>query len=259
MLALEHFTSSTDMPLLSPITCSSNPWEDDQDSHHSFHNFDSYLHNDGDDDDTTYEDLSPSPPASSSGSGSPSSDFHSSDFGMLGLRRSSEGSENEGLCVATHQVFDLPEGSSTPPPPPPASLTPAPSSSCPSPKASPVARPMSVGPPSESFIDPPKTACAKRAADPSTNPAKKVRSSGERIRAKDFVPPDITGLSKREARLVKNRAAAFLSRQRKREEFELMEAYVRRLLLPPSASELDVISQASGSTRGGKLPAASLG
>ena len=43
---------------------------------------------------------------------------------------------------------------------------------------------------------------------------------------KDFVPPDVTGLSKREARLVKNRAAAFLSRQRKREEFELMEMYV---------------------------------
>jgi hypothetical protein len=39
----------------------------------------------------------------------------------------------------------------------------------------------------------------------------------------DFVPPDVTGLSKREARLVKNRAAAFLSRQRKREEFEAME------------------------------------
>ncbi len=42
----------------------------------------------------------------------------------------------------------------------------------------------------------------------------------------EFVPPDVTGLSKREARLVKNRAAAFLSRQRKREEFESMEAYV---------------------------------
>lgn len=38
-----------------------------------------------------------------------------------------------------------------------------------------------------------------------------------------FVPPDTTGLTKREARLVKNRAAAFLSRQRKREQFEEME------------------------------------
>ncbi|SNX84001.1 uncharacterized protein MEPE_02709 [Melanopsichium pennsylvanicum] len=38
-----------------------------------------------------------------------------------------------------------------------------------------------------------------------------------------FVPPDTSGLTKREARLVKNRAAAFLSRQRKREQFEEME------------------------------------
>ena len=50
----------------------------------------------------------------------------------------------------------------------------------------------------------------------------------ERMSTKDFVPPDVSGLSKREARLVKNRAAAFLSRQRKREEFELMEVYVFR-------------------------------
>lgn len=52
---------------------------------------------------------------------------------------------------------------------------------------------------------------------------KKGRGNGERITTKDFVPPDVTGLSKREARLLKNRAAAFLSRQRKREEFEAME------------------------------------
>lgn len=38
-----------------------------------------------------------------------------------------------------------------------------------------------------------------------------------------FVPPDTSGLTKREARLVKNRAAAFLSRQRKREQFEELE------------------------------------
>jgi len=37
---------------------------------------------------------------------------------------------------------------------------------------------------------------------------------------------DVSGLNKREARLIKNRAAAFLSRQRKREEFEAMEVYV---------------------------------
>ncbi|KAL4079257.1 hypothetical protein J3A83DRAFT_4208329 [Scleroderma citrinum] len=47
--------------------------------------------------------------------------------------------------------------------------------------------------------------------------AKRTRGSGERISTKDF------------ARLVKNRAAAFLSRQRKREEFEAMEVRVRQL------------------------------
>ena len=51
----------------------------------------------------------------------------------------------------------------------------------------------------------------------SGRPTKKARTT------RDFVPPDVSGLSKREARLVKNRAAAFLSRQRKREEFEAME------------------------------------
>jgi hypothetical protein len=54
-------------------------------------------------------------------------------------------------------------------------------------------------------------------------PSKKPRVAHERVSTKDFVHPDVTGLSKREARLVKNRAAAFLSRQRKREEFENME------------------------------------
>jgi hypothetical protein len=55
---------------------------------------------------------------------------------------------------------------------------------------------------------------------------KKPRPTTDRITTKDFVPPDVSGLSKREARLVKNRAAAFLSRQRKREEFECMEMSV---------------------------------
>ncbi|THH10111.1 hypothetical protein EW145_g1557 [Phellinidium pouzarii] len=61
---------------------------------------------------------------------------------------------------------------------------------------------------------------------PVTTPTKRQRAC---ISTKDFVPPDVTGLSKREARLVKNRAAAFLSRQRKREEFELMEIRVAEL------------------------------
>jgi hypothetical protein len=47
--------------------------------------------------------------------------------------------------------------------------------------------------------------------------------NGPRITCATFVWPDVTGLSKKDARLVKNRAAAFLSRQRKREEFEAME------------------------------------
>lgn len=67
---------------------------------------------------------------------------------------------------------------------------------------------------------------SKRTATPPTNVPKKPRASSERVNSKDFIPPDVSGLSKREARLVKNRAAAFLSRQRKREEFELMEVYV---------------------------------
>ncbi|KAG8983398.1 hypothetical protein FRB90_006063, partial [Tulasnella sp. 427] len=72
------------------------------------------------------------------------------------------------------------------------------------------------------------TALFTRASSVSSNTsgtAKKGRAppSGP-ISTKDFVPPDVSGLNKREARLVKNRAAAFLSRQRKREEFEGLEA-----------------------------------
>ncbi|PWN40978.1 hypothetical protein IE81DRAFT_348764 [Ceraceosorus guamensis] len=44
-----------------------------------------------------------------------------------------------------------------------------------------------------------------------------------------FVHPDTSGLTKREARLVKNRAAAFLSRQRKREQFEELESRCRSM------------------------------
>ena len=44
-----------------------------------------------------------------------------------------------------------------------------------------------------------------------------------------FIPPDTSGLTKREARLVKNRAAAFLSRQRKREQFEELGGKCRNL------------------------------
>ena len=70
-------------------------------------------------------------------------------------------------------------------------------------------------------------ASAHTNGDSSAPPLKRQRAapSGP-ISTRDWVPPDVSGLNKREARLVKNRAAAFLSRQRKREEFEAMEAYV---------------------------------
>ena len=67
---------------------------------------------------------------------------------------------------------------------------------------------------------PPAKKIHKRSASPAPAPTKKARGQ---VSSKDFVHPDVTGLNKREARLVKNRAAAFLSRQRKREEFENME------------------------------------
>jgi len=75
-----------------------------------------------------------------------------------------------------------------------------------------------------------------------------TRKPRERISTKDFIPPDVSGLSKREARLVKNRAAAFLSRQRKREEFETMEVRVAELeqenarLLAITRGELDPVT-----------------
>ncbi|KAF8526076.1 hypothetical protein BU17DRAFT_83597 [Hysterangium stoloniferum] len=71
-------------------------------------------------------------------------------------------------------------------------------------------------------------------------PTQKKRPPRAAISTKDFVPPDVSGLSKREARLVKNRAAAFLSRQRKREEFdrvaELEQENARLLALTQSSS-----------------------
>ncbi|KAF7351111.1 BZIP domain-containing protein [Mycena sanguinolenta] len=107
-------------------------------------------------------------------------------------------------CMPTHQLFDFPQVS--------------PSSSEP---PSPVHHPrLSIS------INP--VAC-KRSSTPDIEKPPKKRAAGERVSSKDFVPPDVSGLSKREARLVKNRAAAFLSRQRKREEFELMEVRVAEL------------------------------
>lgn len=122
---------------------------------------------------------------------------------MLRGRMSPDDSEAEPqLCLPTSQVFDM--------------------SYAPSPE-------VMSSPPSES--DPlPSTPVPEAAVIPSKRPSTSSESSASvskkpraTISTKDYVPPDVSGLSKREARLVKNRAAAFLSRQRKREEFECME------------------------------------
>jgi len=106
----------------------------------------------------------------------------------------------ERICAPTHQVFDLAEVTR---PSTPSSID---------------AHSSNVTSSPDSIIP----TGSKRSASPAPPVAKK-RAVGERVSSKDFIPPDVSGLSKREARLVKNRAAAFLSRQRKREEFECME------------------------------------
>ncbi|KZT21479.1 hypothetical protein NEOLEDRAFT_1181659 [Neolentinus lepideus HHB14362 ss-1] len=111
------------------------------------------------------------------------------------------------VCLPTHQVFDFPlEQMST-------------------------SQPSTPDDQSETCSPPPSASRLTAAKRPSEQPVSepKKRASASRVSVKDFVPPDVTGLSKREARLVKNRAAAFLSRQRKREEFENMEIRVAEL------------------------------
>lgn len=107
-------------------------------------------------------------------------------------------SDGEQLCMPTHQLFDIP------------------------------ATPVTGRSPSPSFVGEQQSFSGgvKRQGTFTATGARKPR---ERISTKDFIPPDVSGLSKREARLVKNRAAAFLSRQRKREEFECMEVRVAEL------------------------------
>ncbi|OCH91081.1 hypothetical protein OBBRIDRAFT_792695 [Obba rivulosa] len=143
--------------------------------------------------------LPPSPPHSVDSTDSPLPASR-----VLKSRMSPESESEQQLCIPTHQVFDFPSHAPPTPPSPPE-------------------------PPRLSLsITPPTLVPAKRASSIAPCSAKKPRA-GERISTKDFVPPDVTGLSKREARLVKNRAAAFLSRQRKREEFECMEIRVAEL------------------------------
>jgi len=117
-------------------------------------------------------------------------------------RMSPDGSESEqSLCIPTHQVFDFP----------------------PSPPATEVQQPHHA---TEEMQTTSVVVPSKRAASVVPTCSKKTRTA---VSTKDFIPPDVSGLSKREARLVKNRAAAFLSRQRKREEFETMEIRVAEL------------------------------
>ncbi|KAI0785855.1 hypothetical protein C8Q75DRAFT_794481 [Abortiporus biennis] len=129
---------------------------------------------------------------------------------MLRNRYSPDGSDSEQMCIATHQVFDFaaPVSVASSPMPEVEELPSQQSSSNPQSRAS-------------SLVP------SKRPSTSTASASKKPRA--ERVTTKDFIPPDVTGLSKREARLVKNRAAAFLSRQRKREEFENMEIRVAEL------------------------------
>ncbi|KAI0000916.1 hypothetical protein BJV77DRAFT_1057837 [Russula vinacea] len=147
----------------------------------------------------------------------------------LGMRMSPDfASEMDQLCLPTHQVFELPLAPHTPP--------------------SPVSP---TSPDYQRLVLSPTTTAIKRPSSPlhhTMAASKKSRASGDRISTKDFVPPDVTGLSKREARLVKNRAAAFLSRQRKREEFENME--VRVAELEQENGRLQALAQKSASHDG---------
>jgi len=130
---------------------------------------------------------------------------------MLKMQVTSDAAPDAELCLPTHQVFDFPAEVARPPTPP--SRSPS------------VSADVNL---STAMAEDSCSVGSKRSASPAPSMNKK-RAVGERISSKDFIPPDVSGLSKREARLVKNRAAAFLSRQRKREEFECMEVRVAEL------------------------------
>lgn len=188
---------ASDAPLLSPVSMSEAPWEAHQPLCSPTTETFQY----------SYYNLPPSPPNSI---GSYSTDSPMPTSRMLKMRMSPDtASDSEQLCLPTHQLFDCPEVVQPPTPTSPSS-------------------PTSERDPTTIFIkDADNSAVLKRSASPAPSVgSKKARSVGERINSRDFIPPDVSGLSKREARLVKNRAAAFLSRQRKREEFECMEMYV---------------------------------
>ncbi|TRM69118.1 hypothetical protein BD626DRAFT_562913 [Schizophyllum amplum] len=149
----------------------------------------------------------PSSPSSFSAS-TTDSPGGSTSSGVRMLRLSPDTSDSEQqLCMPTSQLFEFPQQASIPP-----------------------AAPSPTSPADEGRY---QEVTLKRSASPDSIPPQSAiqtkKRTGERVTTKDFVPPDVSGLSKREARLVKNRAAAFLSRQRKREEFELMEVRVAEL------------------------------
>ncbi|KAL0072585.1 hypothetical protein AAF712_000348 [Marasmius tenuissimus] len=198
---------SADAPLLSP----GSEWADPhpQDTSHYYSQY------------ANYQQLPPSPPVSVAGSLSTDSPR------MLKTRMSPDAAQ---MCLPTHQLFDLAEVNSSFQAPP----SPAPSEARDFHRVS-----ISIKPPSIS------TALKRSASPAQLPPTTKKRATGERISTKDFVPPDVSGLSKREARLVKNRAAAFLSRQRKREEFECMETRV--LELEQENARLLALTQAGSS------------
>ncbi|KAI0343500.1 hypothetical protein BDW22DRAFT_1428090 [Trametopsis cervina] len=150
---------------------------------------------------------------------------------MLRGRMSPDNSDSEPqLCLPTSQLFDM-------------SYAPTPEAMS-SPASEPDQLPGTPGPEPESTVP------SKRPSTSSTSVSKKPRASA--VSTKDYVPPDVSGLSKREARLVKNRAAAFLSRQRKREErvAELEHENARLLALaqnvkqePPKEKLLSEVEQ----------------
>lgn len=173
----------------------------------------------------SYYSLPPSPPHSTSSghADSPGSTAH-----MLKMRLSPDSaSDGEQLCLPTHQLFDFSPVTYPPTPPTPSAPSPPQQQSPQSfHQIHPQHRPNMSRIVTALQQSPSPSTLTKRSASPVSScegVTIKKRAIGERISSKDFVPPDVTGLSKREARLVKNRAAAFLSRQRKREEFELME------------------------------------
>jgi hypothetical protein len=182
---------ASDAPLLSPISCGEvSPWDHSQSPSSEQFDF-GYSYS-----------TPPSPPHSTG-----SEAAHSPTIAPRMLKVQRDEQSQSQLCLPTNQVFDLPTADGLYQMPTPSSPL-SPASSPAPPRLSISIKPKPAQPP------------VKRSASPAPSVTKKARAA---ISSKDFIPPDVSGLSKREARLVKNRAAAFLSRQRKREEYELME------------------------------------